>query len=308
MTPRATGWKDAGLVEQSTGYAPFHGHRTWYRITGDLDSGTPLVVLHGGPGATHDYLLSLTDLAGQDRAVVHYDQIGNGHSTHLPDADPASWTPQLFRHELDNVLEHLGVADAYDLLGQSWGGMLAAEHAVRQPAGLRRLVIANSPASMPLWCEAARRLRAQLPHEVRETMRRHEATGDYGHPDYQAATEVFYQKHVCRVVPNPPEVQRTLEQLDAEPGVYHAMNGPTEFHVSGSLRDWSIVDRLPSITAPTLVLNGRFDEAADECVRPYQQWIPDARWERFEHSSHMPHVEERAAYMRLVDGFLRGAD
>ncbi|HTI27072.1 MAG TPA: alpha/beta fold hydrolase, partial [Kutzneria sp.] len=141
------------------GRAKFGEHETWYRITGELGSGgVPLVVLHGGPGCTHDYLLRLTSLAG-DRAVVHYDQLGNGRSTHLPDATPDFWTVELFLAELDNLVETLGIADRYALLGQSWGGMLAAEHAVRRPAGLRGLVIANSPASMQLWSAAADRLR-----------------------------------------------------------------------------------------------------------------------------------------------------
>ncbi|HEY0501736.1 MAG TPA: alpha/beta fold hydrolase, partial [Kutzneria sp.] len=137
------------------GRAKFGEHETWYRITGELGSGgVPLVVLHGGPGCTHDYLLRLTALAG-DRAVVHYDQLGSGRSTHLPESAPDFWTVELFLAELDNLLETLGIADRYALLGQSWGGMLAAEHAVRRPAGLRGLVIANSPASMHLWSAAA---------------------------------------------------------------------------------------------------------------------------------------------------------
>ncbi|MGA8112471.1 MAG: proline iminopeptidase-family hydrolase [Actinocatenispora sp.] len=292
------------MTAVTTGFAPFREYRTWYRVTGDLGSGVPLVALHGGPGCVHNYLLSLTDLAGENRAVVHYDQLGNGESTHLPDADPSFWTPELFVEELDNLLEHLGIAGSYDLLGQSWGGMLAAEHAVRRPSGLRRLVIANSPASMDLWCRAADQLRAQLPAEVLETLERHEAAGDFDHPDYQAATQVFYDRHMCRVVPNPPDVARALELMDANPAVYRAMNGPTEFHVIGSLREWNIVDRLHLVSVPTLVINGRHDEATDDCVRPYAERIPDARRKRFENSSHLPHVEERQSYMDVVGEFL----
>jgi L-proline amide hydrolase len=166
MTPQAT----------AEGTIPFQGHETWYRVTGDLTSGlTPLVALHGGPGCTHDYLLRLTALADSGRAVVHYDQVGNGRSTHLRDAPADYWTPDLFVAELDNLLAALGIADRYTLLGQSWGGMLAAEHAVRQPAGLRGLVIADSPASMELWSAAAGELRAGLPPEVDAVLREHEA-------------------------------------------------------------------------------------------------------------------------------------
>jgi L-proline amide hydrolase len=288
----------------TSGYAPFRGYRTWYRVAGDLRAGVPLVVLHGGPGCAHHYVLSIADLAGPHRAVVHYDQLGCGNSTRLPDEDPSFWTVELFLAELDNLLGHLGVAGEYDLLGQSWGGMLAAEHAVRRPAGLRRLVIANSPASMRDWREAAEKLRAELPSDVRETLERHEAAGDYDHPEYKAASDVFYARHVCRIVPNPPEVERTNQLIAEDPTVYRAMNGPNEFFVIGSLRDWSIVDRLPAVDVPTLVINGRYDEATDECVRPYVDRVPGARHVRFESSSHMPHVEERELYMETVGAFL----
>jgi L-proline amide hydrolase len=288
----------------TSGYAPFRGYRTWYRVAGDLRAGVPLVVLHGGPGCAHHYVLSIADLAGPQRAVVHYDQLGCGGSTRLPDEDPSFWTVELFLAELDNLLGHLGIAGEYDLLGQSWGGMLAAEHAVRRPAGLRRLVIANSPASMRDWREAAEKLRAELPSDVRETLERYEAVGDYDNPEYKAASDVFYARHVCRIVPNPPEVERTNQLISEDPTVYRAMNGPNEFFVIGSLKDWSIVDRLPAVDVPTLVVNGRHDEATDECVRPYVDRIPGARHMRFESSSHMPHVEERESYMEIVGAFL----
>ncbi|GAB2975460.1 proline iminopeptidase-family hydrolase [Amycolatopsis acidiphila] len=291
----------------STGFAPFRQYRTWYRVTGELGRGVPLIVLHGGPGCTHNYVLSLADLADGTRAVVHYDQLGCGGSTRLPDADPGFWTVELFLAELDNLLEHLGIAGSYDVLGQSWGGMLAAEHAVRRPAGLRKLVIADSPASMHDWSVAAGKLRAELPAEVREALDRHEATGDYANPEYKAASDVFYARHVCRILPNPPEVRRTLEAMEEDPTVYNAMNGPNEFHVIGSLRDWTVVDRLPAIEVPTLVLNGRYDEATDDCVRPYVDQIAGARHVRFENSSHMPHVEERATYLATVRAFLEEA-
>jgi len=283
---------------------PFRGHRTAVRTTGDLTSARPLVVAHGGPGCTMDYVLAIADLADRGIPVVHYDQLGNGRSTHLPDADPASWTVDLFLDELDTVLRHLGIDGDYDLLGQSWGGMLAAEHAVRRPAGLRHLVIANSPASMPLWLEAAAGLRAQLPADVREALDTHEAAGTIDSPEYLAATQEFYARHVCRIQPMPEEVATTFAWIDTDPTVYHAMNGPTEFHVIGTLKDWSVVDRLPAVQVPTLVLNGRFDEATDACVAPFVERIPGARWVRFEESSHMPHVEEREHYLDVVARFL----
>ncbi|HUV57796.1 MAG TPA: proline iminopeptidase-family hydrolase [Acidimicrobiales bacterium] len=291
------------------GTVPFLDGETWYRITGDLHSGlAPLVVLHGGPGVPHDYVLSLTALASGGRAVIHYDQFGCGGSTHHPEKGADYWTVQLFLDELDNLLEHLGIADSYHLLGQSWGGMLGSEHAIRQPKGLKSLVISNSPASMALWVSEAMKQREALPESVREALNRHEANDTTDDPEYLVATQVVYDQHVCRVVPNPPEVLRAMERLNEDPTVYHTMNGPNEFFCVGTLRDWSVVDRVHSIVAPTLLASGRFDEATPATVQPFFDAIPDVRWEIFENSSHMPFVEEPERYMKVVGDFLAEHD
>jgi L-proline amide hydrolase len=292
-----------------TGTIDFRGWQTWYRVTGDLPGDpTPLVVLHGGPGASHNYTLRIARIAEQGRAVVHYDQLGIGNSTHLPDKGADFWTVPLFLDELDTVLAALGIADRYHLLGQSWGGMLAAEHAVRRPAGLKSLVIANSPASMELWLAGANELRAALPPDVQKTLLEHEEAGTTDHPDYQEAEKVFNERHVCRVVPNPPEVKATFDAIQADPTVYHTMNGPNEFHVVGTLKSWSVIDRLDQIVAPTLLINGRYDEATPACVQPFADRIPDVRWTVFQDSSHMPHVEEEEDYLQLVGAFLTEHD
>ena len=291
------------------GTVPFLEGETWYRITGDLNSGlAPLVVLHGGPGVPHDYVLSLTALASGGRAVIHYDQFGCGSSTHLPEKGEDFWTVQLFLDELDNLLAHLGIAGAYHLLGQSWGGMLGSEHAIGQPKGLKSLVISNSPASMALWVSEAMKQREALPESVRDALNRHEADDTTDDPEYLAATQVVYDQHVCRVVPNPPEVLRAMERLNEDPTVYHTMNGPNEFFCIGTLRDWSVVDRVHSIVAPTLLASGRFDEATPATVQPFFDAIPDVRWEIFENSSHMPFVEEPERYMKVVGDFLAEHD
>ena len=148
-----------------TGAVNFDAHagrpcQTSYKVYGDLKSGTtPVVALHGGPGSTHHYIISIADLyVKYSIPVVFYDQLGNGDSTHLPEkvGDAGSfWTEQLFLDELDNLLRHLGIQDNYSVIGHSWGGMLAARHAARRPKGLRRLIISNSPADIQLFVKAA---------------------------------------------------------------------------------------------------------------------------------------------------------
>ncbi len=297
-------------IPSSEGYLPFREYRTWYRITGQLSSERlPLVIAHGGPGCTHDYVDSFKEIAALDgRAVIHYDQLGNGNSTRLPQKGEDFWTVSLFLEELDALLAHLGIQDRYAFLGQSWGGMLGAEHAVRQPPGLKALVIANSPASMKTWVREANRLREELPADVQATLLRHEQAGTLTHPDYVDASRVFYDRHVCRVVPWPKEVARTFQIMEEDNTVYRNMNGPTEFHVIGTMKDWTIEDRLSSIIAPTLLISGRHDEATPLVVAPYVENIPGCRWVVFEKSSHMPHVEEKELCLKTVSEFLKELD
>jgi L-proline amide hydrolase len=299
-----------GEVTTKEAYLPFRDYRTWYRVTGSLVSGKlPLVVAHGGPGCTHDYVDSFKDIAALDgRPVIHYDQLGNGNSTRLPEKGPDFWTVGLFLEELDALLSHLGIQDRYAFLGQSWGGMLGAEHAVRRPEGLKALVIANSPANMHTWVSEANRLRQELPQEVQDTLLKHELAGSLADPDYIAASRVFYDRHVCRVVPWPPEVARTFAIMDEDNTVYRNMNGPTEFHVIGTMKDWTIETRLDRIEAPTLLISGKYDEATPLVVRPYLEHVPGCEWVLFENSSHMPHVEEKQLCLTTVSTFLSRHD
>ncbi|WP_448953363.1 proline iminopeptidase-family hydrolase [Labrys neptuniae] len=292
-------------IAQREGRAAFRDYETWYRISGDLEGGkAPVVILHGGPGVAHNYVDAYKLLALRGRAVIHYDQLGCGNSTLLPEKGADFWTPRLFIDELENLVDHLRIRSGFHVLGQSWGGMLGAEYGVTQPRGLKSLTIANSPASMKLWVEEANRLRADLPADVQETLTRHEKAGTTDHEDYQKATMVFYERHVCRVVPFPKEVAESFAQVVRNPTVYNVMNGPNEFHVIGTLKSWSIIDRLPDIAVPTLLISGRHDEATPVTVQPYKDGIKGARWEIFEHSSHLPHVEEQEKCMGVVGDFL----
>ncbi|MBD8729307.1 proline iminopeptidase-family hydrolase [Frigoribacterium sp. CFBP 13707] len=302
------------LTRMSTSTAatlPFRDGHTWYQVTTPDEprpGALPLVVLHGGPGMAHDYLRNLAALADETgRTVVHYDQFGCGRSSHRPDAPVETWVPQLFVDEFEAVVVHLGL-ERFHVLGQSWGGMLGAEIAVREPAGLASLAICNSPASMQLWVDGAAELRAQLPADVQEALLRHEGAGTTGDPEYLAATQVFYERHVCRVVPMPRDFVDSEEQMEAEPTVYHTMNGPNEFHVIGTMRDWTIVGRLPSVTAPTLVVAGEHDEATPATWQPFVDGIDGAVSHVFPGASHCTHLEQPEEFRRVVAGFFADHD
>lgn len=285
------------------GFIPLHGFRVWYRIVGEReDPGkSPLLVLHGGPGAAHDYLEPLEAMAATGRRVVLYDQLGCGRSD--KPHNPSMWTVGLFVEEVGVVRRALGLARVH-LLGQSWGGMLAMEYAVTRPPGLVSLTVASSPASMPQWVEEANRLRGELPADVQETLRHHEAAGTTDDPAYEAAMLVYYRRHVCRAEPWPDCLNRTFAQLAADPEVYHTMNGPSEFHVIGTLKDWTIVDRLGAIRTPALVTSGRYDEATPAIAETVHRGIAGSEWVVFEQSSHTAHIEEAERYREVLDRFL----
>lgn len=287
----------------SEGFIPFRGYRTWYRIVGDGEAPgkLPLLVLHGGPGASHDYLEPLEGMAHTGRRVIFYDQLGGGNSDHPH--DPSLWTVALFVEELHAVRQALAL-DRLHILGQSWGGMLGMEYALTQPGGLASLTVADSPASMVQWVNEANRLRAELPPEVQSTLLHHEEQGTTDSQEYQDAMLVFYRRHVCRLDPWPECVTRAFEKLNLYPEVYQTMNGPSEFHVIGNLKTWDITARLPEIGVPTLLLSGRYDEATPLIVETIHRHIPGSEWVLFEQSSHMPHVEETERYMQVLDQFL----
>ena len=157
---------------------------------------------------------------------------------------------------------------------------------------------------MGQWVAEATRLRAELPREVQDTLLAHETAGTTQDPAYEAAVRVYYRRHVCRLDPWPDCVNRTFAQLAADPEVYHTMNGPSEFHVTGTLRDWSIVDRLDRITVPTLVTSGRYDEATPAIAETVRRGIRGSEWVLFEDSSHTAHVEEPERYRRVLGAFL----
>ena len=297
-------------MTSTEGYASFDDYETWYRIEGELGAGgpAPLVVLHGGPGATHDYLLPLTDLARDGRAVVFYDQLGNGKSTHLPDRGGDFWTVDLFVRELANLVDHLGIGDRHHVLGSSWGGFLAQEYAITQPAGLLSLVLSNTAASFPDSVAEMNRLRAELPPDVQAALDRHEREGTTDDPAYEEACMVFYRRHLCRLAEWPDDLVRSFAAIDDDPTVYHTMNGPSEFHVVGTIKDWQSKDRLGLIQVPALVVSGRYDELTPALQEPLVAGIAGTEQVILEESSHTPFFEERERYMAVVDDWLRRHD
>jgi L-proline amide hydrolase len=290
-------------VTATEGYVPFRGYRTWYRIVGEGedDGKLPVLYLHGGPGGTHDYLEPLEAMAETGRRAIFYDQIGCGKSD-LPD-DPSLWKVETFVDELGEVRRHLGL-DRLHIFGNSWGGMLAMEYALTQPKGVASMIVASSPSSIPQWVAEANRLRLLLPEDVQETLTSHEDAGTTDSPEYEQACLVFYHRHVCRLDEWPDCVLRTFAFIEEHGVVYKTMNGPSEFHVIGPLKDWDITGRLGEIRIPTLIITGEHDEATPAINQTVSSGIRGSESVIYPGASHMAHVEDPDGYMRVLDGFL----
>lgn len=203
--------------------------KTWYKIYGSLEShpGPALVVLHGGPGAGHEYLSPLIDLYEKyNIPLVFYDQVGCGRSTHFREkiGDTTFWTFELFIQELDNLVDHLQLrTKGFCLIGQSWGGMLGGAYASLRPQGLKKLILAGAPASIPLLAKGARELLAALPKAARTTLEECDKRGDHESEEFENAAKEFYARHVCRLDPYPADVLCAFKNLKDDPSAYQTM-------------------------------------------------------------------------------------
>ena len=250
--------------------------RTWYRITGE-GGRTPLVCLHGGPGSTHNYFRPLERLA-DERQVVLYDQLGCGRS----DRPEVAWDLAVFLEELEHLCDHLDLAEIH-LLGTSWGGMLALEHALAQPGSVRSLVLSSTLASADEWVAEVKRLRDAIEGEDDEVL------------------DEFDRRHFFRGESAPLELVRMREERSS--AVYEAMWGPNEWTMTGVLAGWDVRPRLGELRMPTLIVRGAHDLSTAAISKTLTQGIPHAREVVFAASSHTPVLEETERYLRTVRDF-----
>lgn len=290
---------------EEAGYIAVPGGRVWYRMNGVdrfSEGKTPLLVIHGGPGFSHHYLLTLTDLAS-DRPVILYDQLDSGNSDRP--GDPANWTVDRFVAEVDAVRDALRL-DRVVVLGSSWGGTVAAEYAIKQPPGLVGLVLASPLISTERWIADNTAYREQLPEEAQRVLDEHEATGTTDSPEYQEAVMEFYTRHLNRMDPWPEALNRAFELANMD--LYTTMWGNTEFNATGTLKDHDASDRLGRIEVPTLFICGEHDEATPAACKDFAAMVPGARVEIIPDASHTSHLEQRERFLATLRDFLKGLE
>lgn len=291
------GCRPRGL-SPSEGYVEVSGGRVWYRIVGS-GTRTPLLVLHGGPGAPSYYLKPLAGL-GNERPVVFYDQLGAGHSD--KPTDTSLWRVERFVEELGQVRKALGLHEVH-LFGHSWGAMLAVDYMLTHPKGVQSLILASPALSVPRWLADADSLKATLPDSIQRVIARHEATGTTDSPEYQTAVMEYYRRFLARREPWSPDIESTFAQLSTS--VYGTMWGPSEFKATGTLRDYDRTDRLAEIRVPTLFTAGRFDEATPGTVDYYHHLVAGSEFVVLNRSAHLTMQDEPEEYVAVLRGFLR---
>lgn len=290
----------AAELVRKQGYIDVGPGNVWYESMGE---GTPLLLLHGGPGASSDYLKPLMALAQDGYQVVRYNQLGS-YMSDRPD-DPELWQFSRFVEEVEAVRIALGF-DSMHLLGQSWGAILALEYALHFQQHLRGLVLASGAASIAECVAGMNSLRAQLPSETQAMLAKHEASGETGNPEYVAAIDVLYHRHLCRLDPYPDVFQESSERMSMP--VYETMWGPNEFTCTGNLQPWDRTARLGEIMVPTLITVGRYDEVTPSCAETMRRGINGSQLAIFANSSHSAHLEEPESYLNTLRGFLEAVD
>ena len=285
---------------------PFMGYQTYYRIAGECQEGKkPLILMHGGPGSTHNYFEVLDRVAESGRALVSYDQLGCGHS--YLDGHPELWTLETWTNELIALRKHLGL-DQCHILGQSWGGMLAISYLIdQQPEGICSAILSSTLPSSSLWGREQHRMITYMPASEQEAIAAAEASGNYDDPAYLEANAHFMRLHCAGdVTEDSPECLRRPKRAGSEAYLYGW--GPNEYTPTGSLAHFEYTDRLGEIQTPCLIMSGTEDLCTPIVAKTMYDGIPNSEWELFAGCRHMPFVEDNDHYCQVLSDWLARHD
>jgi proline iminopeptidase len=261
-----------------------------------------VLLLHGGPGFTHQYLEAMESfLPEAGIEMYYYDQLGCGNSDRPEDL--SLWEIPRFVEEVEEVRRGLGLEN-FVLYGQSWGGMLSIEYALKYQHHLRALVISNMTAGIQSYLKRIGEVAKKLDPVTLATLRVFEATEDYDAPEYQRIMmEELYPMAICRSKPWPEPVTRAFR--DANLAIYNHMQGKSEFVVTGTFKDWERWDDLHKIEVKTLTLGAENDTMDPEDIRKMATLMPNATAAICPEGSHLAMWDDQAIYFEHLLGFLR---
>jgi L-proline amide hydrolase len=281
------------------------GGRVYVRINGDLAAQRPPTILvHGGPGSSHWYFLNATALAAE-RAVILYDQLDSGRSDH-PNA-PSNWNLPRFVAELKAIREALGIA-RWHVLGTSWGSTIVIDYAADRPAELASAILSSPAVSARTWLRDTKRLIGKMPRKVRDRLMACESAG-FASAECDQAAEHFYRRYVMRFDP-PASVQAYKDALPESfnPNIYKHMWGPTEFHATGTLKEFDVSPQLKRLDGRrALFITGEYDEALPSTVSVFAR-VSRASFRVVANAAHLAMSDNPERYLSILAPWLRRHD
>ncbi|MGL6108386.1 proline iminopeptidase [Romboutsia sp.] len=284
------------------GYIPYEGFKTYYRIVGETIPGkAPLVLLHGGPGSTHNYFEVLDKIAETGRQVIMYDQIGCGNS--FVEGHPELFNADTWIKELIELRKYLGL-DEIHLLGQSWGGMQTIWYALEhKPKGIKSYILSSTLSSAKLWEEEQKRRISYMNEEDQKALLGAVDTGEYSSNEYNDALGRFMEMYCAPpVTEESPECIRRPKKAGTE--AYVVGWGHNEFSPTGTLAGYEFTDRLHEIEEPCLITSGAIDLCSPYIAKTMYDRIPNSQWELFQFSRHAPFIEENEKYIEVLTKWL----
>ncbi len=289
-------------VIEREGYVNVEGGKIWYKIIGEGD-GIPLLILHGGPGSRCCSLIPGFSLLAKDRPVIFYDQLGSGNSDRP--TDTTLWKTERFANEIDYLRNALKL-DSLHILGHSCGSTFLIEYMItKKPKGVKSVIFSSPHICSRDWMADAKILLSQLPTCIQDTISKYEALKNYNEPEYLAATDSFYARHMSRkswpIISN-IECENVPDFNDQ---IYEYMWGPTEFNITGTLKDFDRSIDLNKITEPILFMAGQFDEARPETMYKYQKMSKNASVEIIDNAAHKTMIDQPEKVYDAITRFLK---
>lgn len=302
---------ESGIRTGGIRMIPIHGgkYKVWTKRVGN-NPRIKLLLLHGGPAATHEYFESFDSfLPAEGIEYYYYDQLGSYYSDQPNDS--SLWTTERFVEEVEEVRKALGLDNTnFYLLGSSWGGILAMEYALKYQQNLKGLIISNMMASAPDYGKYAEEVLAkQLDPAVLNEIRTMEGNKDYNNPRYgELLMNHYYTAHICHMPMDqwPEPVNRTFKHLN--PVIYSMMQGPSEFGIGGTLVKWDRKADLPNIKVPTLTIGARHDTMDPEHMKWMSTQFPKGRYLYCPNGSHMSMWDDQENYFPGLIQFIRDVD
>ena len=291
------------MVEIETPKGKFH---VWTKTIGNNPT-IKVLLLHGGPGATHEVFESFESFFPREGIqFIEYDQLESFYSDQPNDS--SLWTTEHFVEEVEQVRKALGLNKSnFYLFGQSWGGLLALEYALKYQENLKGLIISNMVASIPAYEKYNAVLRSKMRKSLLDSLLNYEAKGQFKDSNYQKLVlNEYYKQHLCRLPVWPDAVERTFKHLSE--GIYVAMQGPSEFKTGGRLLHWDRSKDLPQIKVPTLTVGAAFDTMDPDYMKWMSTQVQQGNFLYCPDGSHLSNWDDQEHFFPGLIKFIKSVD